>query len=310
MSVLSIAYMTNRREPHFEWFAQSFHRECGGDYSGLKMICVDFWADTIPGRRERFQALCGMPLTHIVPKPTVWQGPHRLTSVDYFAAANARNTALCVAPDGYLVFVDDLSVLMPGWLNEVRRAMAHNYVACGSYEKVLDLVVENGQVMSFTEHEPGKDARAKTYDGQEPFRCGGSWAFGASIGMPVEMLLSVNGYDEDNDSQGGEDYICGIMLEKNGFELRYCPRMKTLESEELHFVEPPFKRIIKEGPTAAEIDASHRILNMVQKGGRHRAPNYANMRELRQKVLFENQPWPVSQIPANDWRDGQPLASM
>lgn len=309
MSVLTVCYLTNRREPKAEWFFRSFHRECGGDYSGIKMVCVDFFADE-PGRREKVAALCGAPLTHIPPAPNVWQGPFRLTTQNYFAAANARNTALCVAPDGYLVFVDDLSVLVPGWLNEVRRAMAHNYVACGSYEKVLDLKVEDGAIVSYKEHEPGKDMRLKKVTSNEPVHCGGGWLFGASVGLPVEALLKVNGFDTDCDSMGSEDYICGLMMERNGIDIRFCPRMKTLESEELHFVEPPFLRIIKAGPTPKEIDASHRILNMVLRGGRHTAPNYCNYREVRQKVLFENQPFPIIQSPQHDWRDGQPLSTM
>lgn len=305
--MLTIAYMTNRREPCIQWFFDSFHRQCGGNYDDIKMVVIDFFAD-YPGRRESITKLAKTPLTHIPPKPTVWQGQYRLTQRDYFAASNARNTALCVAPDGYIVYVDDLSVLCDGWLTEVRAAVAGSYIACGSFEKVLSLEVVDGQIAGYREHPPGKDSRLKHIFTDNPVACDGGWMFGASCAIPVEALLKINGWDEDCDSMSGEDYICGIMLAKNGYDLRYCPRMKTLESEERHFMEEAFLRIIKPSKTAK--DASHQMLNMVLKGGRTTAPNYSNMRELRQSVLFDNKPFPVSLIPEHHWVDGQPIREM
>lgn len=125
ISVLTIAYMTNRREPRVDWFFASLARElstaAAGELGNLRCVVVDFWADE-SGRRAAFAALApaGVELVHVPPKPTVWQGPHRLTGRDYFAAASARNTALCLAPDGWIAYVDDLSVLMPGWLAACR----------------------------------------------------------------------------------------------------------------------------------------------------------------------------------------------
>lgn len=302
---LTIAYMTNRREPMIKWFFDSLHRECAGDYSGIKVVVVDFFAD-FPGRRDTVSKLAKCPITHIPPKPNVWQGAYRLPSVDYFAASNARNTALCVAPDGYIVYVDDISMLVRGWLNEVRNVAAQGWVGCGSYEKVLGIQIENGELVGHREYDNGKDTRMRSTFTQDPSPCGGAWMFGCSAAIPVEALLKINGWDEDADSMGGEDYICGLMLEKNGGKIMYCPRMKTLESEELHHVESPFKRIIKPGNP----DASHRLLQSVLNGGRITAPNYCNLREVRQKVLFENQPFPITLIPEHDWRDGQPLKEM
>lgn len=303
---LTIAYMTSRREPRIEWFFDSFHRECRGNYGGIKLVVVDFWAD-YPGRRELISDKAHHAITHVPPKPTVWQGEHKLTSVDYFAASNARNTALCLAPNGWIVYVDDLSVLMPGWLVEVRNAVHANYIACGAYEKVLGLEVKDGVVIGYREFPPGKDSRSKIAFGNNPLPCRGQWLFGASAAIPVEGLLTINGWDEDADSMSGEDYICGMMLEKSGYPLRYCPGMKTLESEELHYAEPPFKRIIKPGNP----DASHRLLRLVQ-GGRKIAPNYVEggMRALRDRVLFHNEPFPITGIPDRDWRDGQLLKEM
>lgn len=304
--MLTICFLSNRREPMAAWFFDSLHRECSGLYADIKVVFVDFYAD-YPGRRDEIAALTHCPVTHIPPKPTVWQGAHRLTSCDYFAASNARNTGLCVAPDGYIAYVDDLSVILPGWLAEVRHAMQGNYIALGTYQKVLSLEVVNGQVLGYRDFPPGHDTRmGKTFT-REPVACGGGWLFGASVALPVEALLTINGWDEDADSMGSEDYLCGIMLEKRGYPLRFCPRMKTLESEERHHLEKPFKRIIKPGNP----DASHRLLNLVLGATpRLTAPNFQDMRQTRQWVLYDNRPFPIIQCPEHDWRDGQPLREM
>lgn len=302
---INIAYMTSRREPMAQWFFDSLHRECQGDYTGIKLIMVDFWAN-YPGRRATVAPLFHHPVTHVPPKPTVWQGEFRLTSKDWFAAANARNTALCLSEDGYIVYVDDLSVLVPGWLREVRTAVANNYVACGVYEKVVGLEVAEGIIQGYREFPPGKDTRLSRVFGATPIPCQGQWLYGASVAIPTGALFAINGWDEACDATGlgSEDYICGMMLEKAGATMRLCPGMKTLESEELHHVGVAMER----RHPCNEL-AGHRILGMVAKG-RHTAPNYANMRELRQLVLFENQPFPVEQIPQHHWLTGQPLSEL
>lgn len=104
------------------------------------------------------------------------------------------------------------------------------------------------------------------------------------------------------------------MLEQHGWKLMYDRRMLTFESEELHFVEKPFKRIIKAkaaNSNFGEKDASHTILNMTR-GGRKVAPNYfgeGGIRAVRQRVLA-GEPFPITQVPDRDWRDGQLLSEM
>lgn len=329
--MLTIAYITNRRDCRIEWFFDSLKNEVAGDWSDIRVVIIDFFA-LEKGRRVRIAKAARIPITHSTPKPSVWQGPHRLTTQDYFAASNARNTALCYAQDGYICYIDDISVIVPGWLSQLREIMDKGQIALGAYIKVMDLKVTNGQIISFKgmeaqpldDHElqeqylraagssypQGIDSRlAKTLD-FGPITAGGSWMFGCSCAMPVEALLDINGWDEDNDSMGSEDYCAGIMMEFAGYSFRYLPRMMTLESEELHHVEKPFLRIIKDDLT--EIDASHKMLKMVKDGGRRRAPGYlgdGGITKLRQNIL-NGAEFPVIKIPDCDWRDGQPLSEM
>ena len=298
---LTIAYMTNRRQCMVEWFIDSLRREIAEFGKGLEIrtVMVDFFA------RERGRHLSFDH--HVEPKPTPWQGSHRLTTRDYFAMSNARNTAICLAPDGWLLTVDDLSVLIPGYLKAVRDAMDGGYVACGAYKKVNKLKVRNGHVVSCEERAAGVDSRWVLGNDAGPVPISGGQMFGCSNCCPVEALLQVNGWDEDCDSMGSEDYILGIMLERAGFTLKYDRRMLTLESEELHHKEQPMLRIIKMKPD----DASWNILNRVRSGAKSVGACYypEGIREVRRRVLA-GEPFPIPSGPTHDWRDRQPLTEM
>lgn len=298
---LTIAYITNRRECMVQWFFDSLRREIERYGQGLKIrtVMVDFYAAE---RHGQF----GFDF-HVPPKPTVWQGPHRLTTRDYFAMSSARNTSLCLAPDGWLLCVDDLSVLMPGYLKAVRLSMEGGYIACGAYRKVDDLKVASGVAVSYVENPTGVDSRWRLGNDYVPVTISGGQMFGCSTCCPVEALLQINGWDEDCDSMGSEDYICGLMLERAGWALKYDRRMLTLESEELHHKEISMLRIIKMHP----VDASHSILNLVLSGRRRTGACYypEELREVRKQVLA-GKPFPIPTEPIKDWRDGQLLSEM
>lgn len=309
---LTIAYFTSRMVPKIEWFFDSLHRETGGDYSGIRVVVVDRLCDEDGRHTAVFNAaLSGKSLPfHVPPKPTVWQGPHRLTREDWFAASNARNTAICLAPDGWIAFVDDLSVLLPGWLARVREAMNHpKRITCGAYRKVKELVVEDGNLVSFTDHPGGHDNRMAHVSGLGPHPCAGNWMYGCSLVAPVEAFLEINGYPEALcDGMGFEDVIAGIMLEKKGYSFAYDPRMMTYESEELHHQLPVMKR---SDYGVSPNDKSHAVLNAARNGpGWH--PNYfgeEGIRGLRARVLA-GEPFPVVQIPQHEWFTKTPLSEL
>lgn len=298
---LTICYITHRRFNCIQWFLDSVGREMESD-GDVRIVVVDYYADERKGELPEY-------VLHVEPKPSVWQGKHRLTTRDYFAAANARNTGLCLAPDGWIAYVDDLSVMLPGWLKCVRQAMAENYMVFGAYRKVLGLEVRNGVVTSFLDHPLGHDARWPHGSDEAAVPHGPGALFGCSLAMPVEHLLRINGWNETCDGMGYEDAACGMQLNKVGLTGRYDRRMMTYESEEMHYVEPPFIRVDKKIVGKPGIpDASHAMLAQIAAGD-GTSPNGYDIAELRRRVL-SGEPFPIPTGPETHWPDGEYLSLM
>jgi len=330
MNELTIAWMTARKDAKFDWFCDSLHAECGGSYFGLTVMAIDYWANpygcTTSLHEDRrayiLQSLrCpGEQFKWSAPKPTPWQGPYRQGRKDWFAAANARNTAVCLCETEYICFVDDLTVLNPGWLAEALNAMRfEKTVTCGSYRKVRKLVVVNGEIMSWEPHlvdngkgaqvDAGLDNRLSHIDPKATeHSCQGQWLYGCSCIMPVEALLEVNGWDERCDGMGTEDYCTGINMQKKGWKFRFAPKMLTLESEEGHHTEGQMARAdYGKSPN----DKSHAMLNLCLQGNGWSPVMFGNsdLRKLRTRVL-EHQPFPTPPRNFLEWYNRKQIAEL
>ncbi len=311
--MLTIAYITARKEPRFEWFSDSLHAQAWFSPTEHPEICA------ISSFRENliFQKRSGFS---VKPKPCVWQGQHRLTREDWFAAGNARNTALCLARGSHIAYVDDLSVLTPGWLAAAIDATKFDGVTCGAYRKVRKLVVENGKIKSFEPHcvtndkgesiDVGMDHRWKTirdsgWDMTKPYPTQGGWMFGCSLVAPVEMLLNINGWCEDLCAGlGFEDCVTGVVLGNNGAKFRYDPRMMTLESQEGHEDEP---RMRQSDYGVSPKDKSHKAIEIART--LKRFDNGFDLRQMREDVLA-GKPFPIPTEPKTEWFTGTPLADL
>lgn len=323
--MLTIAYFTSRKEPMIEWFFRSLHRETGGNYEGIRMVIVDAYAPPYKEEnyaqwlidnpnRATFLSACKIPVSQVRwvrPKPSVWQGEYRLTKEDWWAMSNARNSAVCLAEDGWILFADDLSVLCDGYWSEVREAMKKpDTISLGAYRKVLNLVVdEAGAVVSFDDHAPGHDNRYGAGKDKEGVPCGGNWLYGCSLLAPVQAFLDINGWPEAwCDPLSFEDCIAGIMLTKKGWKMEYRRSMLTLESEERHHNGSRFKR---SDYGVSPNDKSHAVLHMAQAGdGWH--PNYFGEEKiagLRKRVLA-GEPFPIVGIPQHEWFTGTPITEL
>lgn len=332
IDTLTIAYVTARKDPQFWWFISSLRRQVKKMKCGkLRIIVIDFWCQPLPyhnwdwshvtRRKHQFYSMAHDfgPL-HIPPKPTVNQGPHRLTKNDYFSPSNSRNTALCKCETPWLAYVDDVSCLGPDWLTSVVEAIQGNYVACGAFRKVKNLVVDGGKVIHFDPHwdaekknDLGLDSRSIQRPGNEVKDCPYSWLFGCSVVMPVSALEQINGWPEticDSTGVGAEDGFLGCALVNNGSVLKYDKRMFTYESEEYHHQDPKMTRIDKGkiGTPDSKSWAAVRMLVGAKRFDNDFAP-FADIASLRQNILKGGQ-FPIPTGPTRDWYDSEPLSNL
>ncbi len=302
---LTIVYLTNRRQPRSEWFFRSLPRQLATSSlrGKVQVVFIDHWA---PWAKESPGPVITSP-----PKPNVWNGPHRLTKDEWFAAGSARNTGVCLAKAPWIAFVDDLSVLMPGWLEAAALAITMpGTITCGAYRKVKELKVdEEGHVTSYVAFPGGIDNRQLHVDallsGKVAVPCGGQWLYGCSLIAPLEAFLAINGWCEDFcGGIGFEDCVTGLVLENAGYKFRYDTKLLTLESEEDHHIEKPFR---KEDKGVSPKDKSHAVLDRTR--GLKRFDNGFDLRAMRADVQA-GKPFPIPTGPTVDWYDGQPLSEM
>ena len=336
---LSICWMTSRKDAMWPEFCDSLHRECGGMYDGLRVMAIDYWANphvTAASDNERAALLTQMHedrrsyilnglrcpadiFQWAAPKPSPWQGPFRQTNEDWFAAANARNTALALCKTDWIAYVDDLSCLQPGWFAEAVNSMRlERTITCGAYRKVREMVVVNGELVGWKPNlvddgkggqiDAGIDNRAKHAKDGVATPCTGNWMFGCSLIAPVEAFLEVNGWDERCDGMGSEDYCTGLSLAKKGWKFRYAPRMMTYESEERHHIESSFKR---SDYGVSPNDKSHEMLKIAQTGNGWNPNDFGgqDLRKLRMRVC-EGQAFPIPARNQREWYMKELLSSL
>jgi hypothetical protein len=301
---LSICYTTARQDPCFQWFFDSLANQMD-DHDDIKIIIVDFLADK---RNKEAYETHGFDIKWIEPKPNIFQGKHRVTKDDWWAVANSRNTAFCVCETEWIAFLDDRSVLLPSWLDAVKKAMAGNYIVAGSYEKRSRMVVENGFIKGF-EKLIGADPRLKQCPGGMK-NCHHSWFFGCTSAMPLAVALDVNGFEEGCDSLSMEDSIFGLNLRNAGYQLTFDPNMRMIEDRTEgettsgHDMGGVMKRTDK---GVSPNDKSHAALKRF--GTRKRTEFTPDLKTIRADLANGlGFPVPDPEGVYKDWYDGQPYA--
>lgn len=295
----TLTFMTGRQEPLLGWVLDDLRAQLQpGDEVDLLVVDALHGSRPLPelGEPELHLWLGDgrhVHARHVAPKPNIWQGRHRVTRRDWWATANARNTAIALAATNYLVFLDDRSHLGPEWLVQVRRGYAaRDAVLAGAYEK------NEGKPGSTRDHRLGVHPSGKR-------NCGGGWLYGCTFCLPLEWALRVNGLEEGCDSLTGEDYIFGLMLGNAGYRIDYEPRLFVTQDRTFG-TEHGFAMTDKgQSPR----DKSHAALDRF--GKRDRTEFTPDLREIR-RVLAEGGNFPAvdPSYEYRDWYDGQLVREM
>ena len=235
--MLSIIYITFRENCMFEWFIEPLRKSItdNGFNFPIQIVVVDGFLYESPdktARREYFSKKVGnIELTHVSPKPTKWQGEYRLTSQNYFAAANTRNTGACYAKYDYIAFVDDLGIIKNTWLPAVVNAMNKNEIHCGAYTKVKGIIYDaNSFTYNGGDENGGRDHRLDLYK-QDISKCPGGHVYGSSFCLSKKVYFELNGQNEMSDGVGCEDCEFGLRLERAGYNIYYNKLMFINESD-------------------------------------------------------------------------------
>lgn len=294
MNSISICYVTARQNPRFEWFMDSLAPQIT-DEDDVEIIVVDLLKDQ--------RGLGYSQIRHVEPKPTIWQGKHRITKQDWWAASNARNTGICLAKKDWIAFLDDRCVLLPTWLPAIRRAIKGGYCVAGSYEKRWNMTVENGLIVGGGTV-TGTDCREASSRGMI-FGCPGSWVFGCTLALPIAWALEVGGFPEDYcDGLSMEDIVFGGLIQANGHPIRYDSSMKMIEDRTPSELGEPMKRTDK---GVSPRDKSHKVLEIFS--SRTTAGNSCVLGEVRRMVQGGSN-FPPPSAAAVDWYDQQPICEM
>lgn len=323
--MLTIGYISCRKENLFKWFADSLNNQRSGE--ALQIVVVDYWLDK--EREDYYKSLfTGIQVDCVKPLPTYIQGDYMITSTPYFSASAARNAVYVHAIHGHVAFVDDLSVLAPTWLREVIASLNdNNVITLGAYQKHKNMVVENGTIVSSDLE--AQDSRFQFAPDGGKITGFASWFYGCSFVHSLELALKVNGFDHIADISGYEDCIQGIRLEKAGATFVYNTNMLTIESYEHHFTEGNvFKRAddeileheygalifsygIKHSmyPKGTRRDQSHALLDITTLSKSCEAHcNKFSLRELRAKrERGETITIKDMQMSDTHWFNGKPL---
>lgn len=304
---LTVAYITSRKEPKIEWFFRSLEIQLQQIYEQEKpnwsgrtsVIVVSPYVEGDMIGIWGAQAFTNSLYTY--PKPTIWQGPHRITKEDWWAKSNALNTAICLCQTEFIAFVDDRCVLDPMWLQCVREAMEGQYAVCGTYEKRANMKVENGVIIDPGEF-LGKDDRP-FYDLPVPTQ---DW-YGGSCALPLEWCLQVNGFSEDLcDGLGSEDSMFGRTLRNSKLPMKYDPRMKIIEDRTPGQIDGALKRADKNSDKGFEAKSWQIVKAFWQKTS---SQNSFDIRDMRARKL-KGEDWRPPSASHFDWYDGSYIGDM
>jgi hypothetical protein len=292
---ITIAFITGRAEPHLDWLLESLAPQVV-ESDEIHVLVIDSLERTAEELGVLPHYGQWVPDVHVSPpKPTPWQGSHRITTCDWWAKSSAMNTAIVLCDTNYIVFVDDCCHVGPKWLETVRRGeLDRRSVLAGTYDKI-----ERGVVTA--------DHRRILSPNGKP-DCGGGWLYGCTFALPLAWALEINGAEEGCDGMGTEDYIFGFMLSNNGRVIDFVPDMAVMQERvEISLPGVPSIRLQRTDKGTSPNDKSHAALERFSP--RKRTEFTPDLRVLRSARAAGKLTWPLPDPNMRDWFDQELIRS-
>jgi Glycosyl transferase family 2 len=292
---ITIAFITGRPDPHLDWLLESLAPQVAPS-DEIHVLVIDARGRTPEALGARSYGPWTPSVRVALPKPTPWQGAHRITTSDWWAKSSAMNTAIVLCETDYVAFLDDCCRVGPKWLEVVRRSeRKRRSVIAGTYDKI-----ENGSVTP--DHRRILEPKGK-------LNCGGGWLYGCTFALPLEWALEANGAEEGCDGMGTEDCIFGLMIENNGHRIDFVPDMAvTQERAEVSLPGIPSIGLRRTDKGASPLDKSHAALARFRV--RKRTEFTPDLRALRVARAAGNLTWPLPDPDMRDWYDGELVREM
>jgi hypothetical protein len=299
--MLTVCLTTLRKEPRFSLLVESLlvsaakHTDVAWEFLVIDGL---LWYDEAARRDELTEIIHGrFPHRHLVPKPSVWQGPTRLTTKDYWDACSARNTALCYAKGKQIVFIDDCFEVSEDWLAGHARGARLGAIYVGPFR-------DAGHTCEECDH------RIKDCPSLRP--CSPGWTYGMNMGVPIEASFEINGYDEAYSGQAGvEDIDFGLRLGRRLVEAWFNPKIFVTQHRETHQDVCRFKpkeRKLRDGKM--HYSNEFLIQRLFDEPSRYTTLDRRHSLMQLRWLANSGRPFPVPTMPDRDWRDGQNLSEM
>ncbi len=222
MATARASYPVEKKGPHiFEIILKSLESQTFTDF---EFIIVDSLYNK---RKDFFQHKhYSFPVKHIEPRPNIW------LSKGMWALCSARNQGIIHSDGELVVFIDDVFGFGPDWL----ELYWNYYEKDGLFAQALaDFYTPEGEKL-IRGGEWVRDSRWKFVDegsaylmkyGDAYIHNVGSWFYGAGASASMEMLLRVNGFDENFDgTKSLEDCDLGNRLAMLGCQFVFDKRLK------------------------------------------------------------------------------------
>ncbi len=161
-----------------------------------------------------------------------------------------RNQGIHACKGGYLAFLDNDVIVLPGWLKELRKIAesdpkiglvgaklldpnSEHIYYCGIHTVTLE---ENGKIYGIGLDKGGGKEKLPRHDAQSQIAGQVPWYTTTTIVAKREMVYSIGGFDDIIDGKGifiaNEDKDFSLNCRKAGFTISYCPQAETIHNHD------------------------------------------------------------------------------